>query len=363
MPRTRSTSRKNEREESIQESIPDPDTQATERDQSADNNNFNSFNPNVNTSNQISLFIQNFIKDYNELYDYELFTVCQEEFTNWTIHNFRLSHIRVLTNFRKFLRERGIYSEIKPHPAEALVSTFAGDGSADWNEQRFLELAPYGAGTKSPRIQRKFPQYFQGRTLTTELNTPERNTLPAPAPSTTPKMTPKPVNTVPAPAHVPGQIPILAQIPVPQDQQQIYFQPPYSYEDERRTTSAIIQLAKIYTDELKYSGSDDAFDWKYQIFQDYCLRVGMPNTDYAYQTAFPTMLKGQALSTYYTNRRLWISQHVRPNDGIKAYFEGPEQQRSKQEEWSLITLQRTISNEKNTGKSIKECLEIMLQDL
>ena len=73
------------------------------------------------------------------------------------------------------------------------------------------------------------------------------------------------------------------------------------------------------------------------------------------------MLKGQALAYYYSQKSTWKIKNIPAFQGVKDYFEGAEQQRSKQDEWSSITFQGTI--DQNEGKTIKECLEIMLQRL
>ena len=38
----------------------------------------------------------------------------------------------------------------------------------------------------------------------------------------------------------------------------------------------ITNLTKFYTDEVKYSGEQDNFDFKYEIFQNYYLQAGVP---------------------------------------------------------------------------------------
>ena len=56
-------------------------------------------------------------------------------------------------------------------------------------------------------------------------------------------------------------------------------------------------IAKIYTDDQKYNGVSDSFDFKLTIFYDICRRSGLPPE--GYMTAFPTMLKGLAQAHYY----------------------------------------------------------------
>ncbi|KAF3387984.1 hypothetical protein DPV78_011879 [Talaromyces pinophilus] len=90
--------------------------------------------------------------------------------------------------------------------------------------------------------------------------------------------------------------------------------------------NSLVQLAKIYKEDLKYSGLEDAFDWKYSIFLDLCRRAGVPMTVYAHRLAFPTMLKGAALAHYYATCSWWESENKEPHIGIKDYYEGVEQQ-------------------------------------
>lgn len=58
-------------------------------------------------------------------------------------------------------------------------------------------------------------------------------------------------------------------------------------------------LAKIYSDDAKYSGCNDSYIFKLAIFHNICLRADvLPE---AKIKAFPTMLKGLALDYYYFN--------------------------------------------------------------
>ncbi|RKF56855.1 hypothetical protein GcC1_193027 [Golovinomyces cichoracearum] len=70
----------------------------------------------------------------------------------------------------------------------------------------------------------------------------------------------------------------------------------------------IANLAKIYTDEQKYSGSSDSIDFKLRIFYDICNRTDVLKE--AYSKAFPTMLKRLALDFYYLND---LSKMIFPN--------------------------------------------------
>ena len=56
---------------------------------------------------------------------------------------------------------------------------------------------------------------------------------------------------------------------------------------------------KIYTEDNKYSGEDNNFDFKLTIFYDLYSRANIPQE--AKAKAYPIMLHGLALDHYYTN--------------------------------------------------------------
>ena len=83
-------------------------------------------------------------------------------------------------------------------------------------------------------------------------------------------------------------------------------------------------MTRLYTDEVKYSGEQDNFDFKFKIFQNYCLRAGVPKQ--AYTIAIPTMLRGLALKYYFTYLKdLTLLENV--YIGLKLYFKGDEYKR------------------------------------
>src|SRR5438046_6649327 len=61
----------------------------------------------------------------------------------------------------------------------------------------------------------------------------------------------------------------------------------------------LANLAKMYTEDNKYSGENDNFDFKLVIFHDLCNRADIPQK--ARIKAYPTMLHSLALDHYYTN--------------------------------------------------------------
>ena len=118
---------------------------------------------------------------------------------------------------------------------------------------------------------------------------------------------------------------------------------------ERDFGKELTNLAKIYTDESKYTGQDDNFDFKLVIFHDLCGRASVPEE--AKVKAYPTMLSNLALDHYYTNLRN-IAQTLSFDqlcNATRNYFEGPEYKQSILSKWNSIILRSIMDS--NTGKS------------
>lgn len=62
----------------------------------------------------------------------------------------------------------------------------------------------------------------------------------------------------------------------------------------------LIALTKLYTEEKKYSGDSDSFDYKYSIFIDLCEKAELPLPLYA--KAFSVMLRGTSTTTQLANQ-------------------------------------------------------------
>jgi hypothetical protein len=91
----------------------------------------------------------------------------------------------------------------------------------------------------------------------------------------------------------------------------------------------LANLAKLYTNEAKYSGENDSFSFKLTIFHDMCDRADVPQS--AKLKAFSTVLKDLALDYYYFNM-FTITITVITFDEVcfsmRNYFEGAEYRRS-----------------------------------
>jgi hypothetical protein len=85
----------------------------------------------------------------------------------------------------------------------------------------------------------------------------------------------------------------------------------------------LVNLAKIYAEDNKYSGENDNFDLKLVIFHDLCGRTSVPD-----KAKVKAYLRGLALDHYYTNLKNAVQAYTPSFDQIceatRSYFEGPE---------------------------------------
>ena len=130
---------------------------------------------------------------------------------------------------------------------------------------------------------------------------------------------------------------------------------------ETRLQNNLINLSKLYTDKQKYSGDSDNFEFKYSILLDLCKRAEVPKD--AYPKAFPTMLKGTTLNYYYMDCKSnpYITSLSDLCNNIKQHFKRTEHERNVLVKQNDLTLRKEI--DKNPGKSIEDCLQLLIQKL
>jgi hypothetical protein len=88
----------------------------------------------------------------------------------------------------------------------------------------------------------------------------------------------------------------------------------------------LANLAKLYTNEAKYSDENDSFSFKLTIFHDMCDRADVPQS--VKLKAFLTMLKGLALDYYYLNMSTDVSiTFDEVCFSMRNYFEDAEYRR------------------------------------
>jgi hypothetical protein len=87
----------------------------------------------------------------------------------------------------------------------------------------------------------------------------------------------------------------------------------------------LLTLARLYTTvKLKYSGSEDSFNQKFDIYLSYYNQAGLPQKTLL--SGFINMLKRDALSFYLLNHFNTQDNTTIKQVGnlIKKYFKGPE---------------------------------------
>jgi hypothetical protein len=100
--------------------------------------------------------------------------------------------------------------------------------------------------------------------------------------------------------------------------------PPHPVPQTTSATKLVGKVARIYTKDMKYNGSNGNFGHRRTIFEDVCRHVDLPDKEI--MRAFPTMLKELALDYYYSNQ-LRMYPYPKTYVKIMAFFEGPEYQR------------------------------------
>jgi hypothetical protein len=98
----------------------------------------------------------------------------------------------------------------------------------------------------------------------------------------------------------------------------------------------LVNAAKLYTDDQKYSGISGNFNFKLTIFYNIYERVDVPER--AYPKALPLMLQGLALNYYY-NAKLAIFTFEDTCKSLYSFFRGPSSEHKSLNKWNLISLQ------------------------
>jgi hypothetical protein len=119
----------------------------------------------------------------------------------------------------------------------------------------------------------------------------------------------------------------------------------------------------MYKEEYKYSGCNDNFDNKLGIFDEMCIKANVPMR--YRNVAYSTILRGAALDHYHMNLRSYV-RTVQLDDLTRAtrnHFESKEYQRGIIDKWNNISLESIIERPKNTGKTMVDCLQILLTEM
>jgi len=179
---------------------------------------------------------------------------------------------------------------------EALLNTLQEEDPTEWTKSKIREHIATGGKFNSGRINYLLKNNF------TSTSTIETLTLISPTINPT-LLTIPPTNPV-LPTILPTAT--LQPTPTPPLQRESNYidltlqpEPPRGQSQSQGFGKELTNLAKMYTEDNKYSGEDDNFDFKLTIFYDLCSRADVPQE--AKVKAYPIMLRGLALDHYYTN--------------------------------------------------------------
>ncbi len=124
----------------------------------------------------------------------------------------------------------------------------------------------------------------------------------------------------------------------------------------------LANLAKLYTDEAKYSDENDSCSFKLTIFHDMCDRVNVSQS--VKLKTFFIMFKDLAFDYYYSN--MFINDMIliifdEVCFSMRNYFEDAEYRRSFLFKWNNLILKSVMTS--NESKSVEECLQLLIKQL
>ncbi|KAI0992864.1 hypothetical protein K3495_g15320, partial [Podosphaera aphanis] len=290
-------------------------------------------------------FIENRINLYEkcDLKDLDLWESFQEDFAPFTTERFTAASRPIIQMLRTFLRKRGVYvlKKARIPIAQTLFEVIQQEEPKDWTDETIQEHlssdGPFNSNHVNFLINTKlFPTEPQGL-----FNLPPLKSPPSPNVKNETKEADKNNDSFP---NIESQF------------KQEFHEPPSTADFSRE----LISLAKLYTEEVKYSGENDNFDFKLAIFHDLCGRSGVQ--PFMMDQAFPTMLRGLALEHYYANMSVnKTASFEHKCESIRQYFEGPEYKRGVLATWNSTTLKSIINV--NPGLPTQQCLKLFVKEL
>ncbi|KAG9244629.1 hypothetical protein BJ878DRAFT_479973 [Calycina marina] len=297
---------------------------------------------NEDLDNYVDTFIR--INDSIGFTDDSLWHCYREKFEDFTVETFKKMSQEAIIKLRDYLLSHGVY--IAPPKYTPLAK---GYNQCLFDTQDEIDRIH----AKVTKILTQMPQ--------DEVNWRKRKAIELTLKSTPSNMDPlsvasnSSVSLVLPPASQEPQIPQESLPPRAATSISTYVAPtPTHYRAE------IASVAKLYTEEQKYGGGDDSFEYKSTIFVDICSRSGLP--DVGYMAAFPTMLKGIALSHYYSSN-LGGRSYENACTHMSNFFEGDEFKSLKVEQWNNTTLKGMMGLTANAGKSIYEVFRLLVEEL
>jgi hypothetical protein len=370
------------------------------------------FSPEGKDRKVLNEYIVARLKSYSELYDSQLWITFKNDFKAWTEEQIRGTPTDQLVALTNVLRDNGVFVSVAEGwlLTENLMAVLAEEKPHQWSDSEVIDHLKHGREIRSslltsehetaitsytgprrvnvqhlpPLPDSPSPNPAQGRTLrsmTAAANAANaNNSAAAPAGGATYETNPI-ITPLGGRARVPFTPAATTRFAEDTYEAATYERAPFQSQPAAQalttpgTQSAhmpwydvtapnyapqIAHLRKAYSEDIKFGDSMDSFDQAYDVFLDLCGQMGLRTED-ACEQAFSNMLKGPALQYYYRWKNDWKRRGVHPAIGVKSNFETEEHIRTAQTQWDSISLHTII--QANPGKSISECLELMLQNM
>ena len=265
----------------------------------------------------------------NDICDRDLWEIFKDTFKDWGVDDFDAIK-NTSTNLRYTLRERGVFVNRNPkiaNMATSLYNLLSEDEPLDWAD---ADVIP--SNKDKPFISHRM--IHRVRVQKGEINEDGSDR-----------------------AAGSGGIGVGAGGPA-------FQAPAHQVAPYDQTARDIMNLSKLITDDNKYGGLDDNFQYKLTIFNSACQTLGITD-DVTKRKAYTLMLKGDALKQHF--------QSLDPNrppldfDNLcwttRSFYETPSYHRTKLAEFNALSLSGVINDPKNAGKTVLQCFQILYTEL
>ena len=305
----------------------------------------NGINPVTTTKEDLQEYLDTKLYQYSidRTTDDNLWDLFKDDFKSFDLLAFNRYNRTELQRLRSYLRCGGVSVDQNTNRltiAQSLLNVVNEETKRVWNEDDITQFGPVRADLKNGPITSVFVT-LEGAGRSDAPNVQPPPPLPQPQPQPPPPPEQGVQNVDQPPPLLPPPLPFNPGAPqvIP-------------------AAKLIGEVARIYTEDQKYDGTNGSFDHKLTIFLDICQRVDLPQD--ALMRAFPTMLKGLAQDFFYNNTLSQRTYEVACTN-IRNFFEGPEYQRRNLDKWNATDLNSTTA--KHPEKSIFEVVQILINEL
>ena len=342
---------------------------------------------------QLTTIILSAMNEYGsdeDMIDDALWAQYKEDFKDFTTETFRKAKPGTVRTFRKFLRCRGVRVEMESRKAninQSMANILDEEDPAEWSDDdirllikhagdvdfaspaisRMVRLVKEKSSTgntmqtiptiDTPAIVPAHPELGAGRGLPDSSQHGTENDArqaPSIARSYTENARPR-YNTNQA---------FDKDLPHDEHPRNIHqnMTPEFTVPEHTREPTGIkeiMNLNKLYNDDMRYGQSGDGLTSKLRTFQTMCTMAGVPGE--AYPKALIVMVKGMAARFYQQVLVHSGKSFTEMCEAIQSRFEGSNFTQDALAKWNTKDLKKTIA--KHPNKSTIQCLDILVDEL